>query len=96
MLVQPNQYEPGRANVIVYNWAQQSSIEVDLSNVVGQGQPYEVRDVQDFYGPPVITGTYAGGGVTIPIRGDRSIHSITGKPTAATGTEFAAFLVMAK
>ena len=96
VLVQPNRYDPGRANVIVYNWAKQSSIQVDLSNVLEPGQPYEVRDVQDFYGPPVITGTYAGGSVTIPIMGDRSVRSITGKSTAATGTEFAAFAVLRK
>ena len=52
--------------------------------------------MQDFYGPPVITGTHARGSVTIPIMGDRSVRSITGKFTAATGTEFAAFAVLRK
>ncbi|HEY9426848.1 MAG TPA: hypothetical protein VIR34_06815 [Gemmatimonadaceae bacterium] len=96
VLVHPNRYEPGRANVIVYNWAEQSGVEVDLSDVLEPGRRYEVRDVQDFYGPPVITGTYAGGSVTIPIRGGRSVPSITGKRTAATGTEFAVFVMVAK
>lgn len=96
VLVQPSRYEPGRANVIVYNWARQSSIDVDLSAVLQPGQLYQVLDVQDFYGLPVASGAYSGGSIKIPIRSHGAVPSITGKNTAATGIEFAAFVVVPK
>ena len=94
VLVQPNRYEPGRANVIVYNWSHQGSVEVDLSSVLQHGQAYEVRDAEDFFGPPVANGSYAGGMIELPLDGSPVARSITGQSTAATGIEFAAFVVV--
>ncbi len=96
VLVQPNGYEPGRTNIIVYNWAHQGSIAVDLASVLQPGQAYDVHDVQDFYGPPVASGTYAGGAIELPLDGARAAPSITGKATTVTGNEFAAFVVVPK
>jgi Right handed beta helix region len=45
IFIRPNQYEPGRANVIVYNWQLKSNVEVDLREVLTMGAPYEVRNV---------------------------------------------------
>jgi hypothetical protein len=94
VLVQPNRYEPGRANIIVYNWERRSGMAVDVSAVLQPGQRYEVRDVQDYFGQPVASGTYAGGTIEIPIRGDRTNPSITGISRAVTGIEFAAFVLL--
>jgi hypothetical protein len=96
VILQPDQYQPGRANVIVYNWARQSRCAVDVSAVLEPGQRYEVRDVQDFFGQPVASGTYGGGSIHIPIRGDRANPSITGISRAVTGIEFAAFVLVGK
>ena len=67
VVVQPNTYEPGRANVIIYNWAHQSSVSVDLSQVLKPNDKFEVRNAQSFYAAPVLTGTYAGGSIALPI-----------------------------
>src|SRR6185312_5302759 len=97
VVVQPSAYETGRANVIVYNWAAAPSVLVDLSDVLQVGAAYTIQDAQNFYGPAVASGTYAGGSVSIPI-------AATALPTAvghsagvpiSTGTEFAAFVVRA-
>ena len=70
IVVRPNAYEPGRANIIVYNWGAQSSVTVDVVGLLTAGDQYQVRNVQDFYGTPVTQGTYAGGGtITIPMGG---------------------------
>src|SRR5207247_882188 len=69
VFLRPNQYEPGRANVIIYNWTRQGSVPVDLSGVLEVGDRFEVRNVQDLWGTPVISGTYRGGPVSFPMNG---------------------------
>ena len=50
VLVRPNKYEPGRANLCVYNWASQKAVDADLSAVgLKTGDRYAVRDVQNFF-----------------------------------------------
>ena len=65
--VRPNEYEPGRGHVIIYNWAKAASVPVDVSSIVPEGVEYEIRDAQNYYGKPVAKGTYAGGTVSIPM-----------------------------
>jgi hypothetical protein len=62
-MVRPNSYEPGRANVAVYNWSKASSVTV---TVPGLGA-YEVRTPEAFMGAAVATGT--GPSVTLPLNG---------------------------
>ena len=69
VFVRPNQYEQGRALVVVYNWGSQSSVTVNLSGVLAGGQRYEVHNVQDIYGPAVASGTYRGGSISLPMTG---------------------------
>ena len=59
IVVRTNRYEPGRANLIVYNWRANSTVNVDLSGFgLQQAQKFEVRDVQNFLGAPVLTSRY--------------------------------------
>ncbi len=85
----PNRYETGRAHVVVYNWESASSASVDLSAIgLRSGQAFEVRDAQNFFGPPVYTGTYSGGAVSLnlnlsavaPIIGNRHLTNTHTEP----------------
>jgi hypothetical protein len=70
VIVRPNQYEVGRANVTVYNWAKSSSVAIPLTGIgLTNGDEFEVRDAQDFFGGPVATGLYTGSPVTVPMSG---------------------------
>jgi hypothetical protein len=70
IFVRPNPYEVGRANIAVYNWGQASSVQVNISNSgLVSGDTFEIRDAMNFYGAPVVTGTYTGSAVTIPMTG---------------------------
>ena len=95
VFVRPNQYEPGRAHVVIYNWNGQSSVSVNLANVLKPGAHYEVRNVQDLFGTPVLSGTYLGGSVSIPMAGVTPPVPIGGSPRAPirTGPAFDVFLV---
>jgi len=96
VVVEPNKYEAGRANVIVYNWSGQGAVSVDLSKVLRLGDEYEVRSAQNYFGSPVASGTYGGGSVSIPVVSGSSASSITGKSMSSTGSQFAAYVVLLK
>lgn len=96
IFVRPNKYEPGRANVIVYNWANQGSVSVDLTGVLTPGEHYEIRNVQNWFGTPVATGTYGGGSVSFPMTAVTPPTPLGGWVTTppATGPAFNVFVVL--
>ena len=95
VFVRPNRYESGRANIVVYNWTSQATVPVDLSGIVQVGNHYQVQNVQDFFGAPVLSGTYGGGLVNIPMTGVTPVAPIGGSPTPPpqTGPDFGVFVV---
>ncbi len=96
VFVRPNVYEAGRAFVVVYNFAHQNAVSVDLSGVVAAGSHFEIRNVQDVYGPPVTSGTYGGGLVPIPMDGvppPIPIGRLAPAQAPRTGPDFDVFLV---
>ena len=94
IVVEPNAYEAGRANILIYNWGGQGAVTVDLSSVLHAGDQYEVVNAQNFYGSPVTTGTYGGGAITIPITTVTPPRPIGGTAPMTTGTEFNAYVVL--
>ncbi|HET7453252.1 MAG TPA: PKD domain-containing protein [Thermoanaerobaculia bacterium] len=65
--VRPNAYEAGRANITVYNWGLAATVPVDVTGVLAVGQTYEVRNAQNWFGAPVLTGTYDGNPISLPM-----------------------------
>ena len=98
VFLRPNRYEPGRANLIIYNWSRQAAVPVDLSGVVQVGDVYEIRNVQNFFGAAVATGTYGGGPVDVPMSGVTPVPPIGGSPTPPpqTGPDFGVFVVTSR
>jgi hypothetical protein len=69
VFVRTNRYEAGRANIIVYNWDNQANVSVDVSSFLPTGTPYAVRNVQDFFAPPVLSGVFNGQPLSLPMNG---------------------------
>src|SRR5205814_7816507 len=95
--VRPNVFEPGRANIAVYNWDRLPQVAVDLTpGGLTIGQTYEIRDAQNFFGAPVAVFTYGGGTVTIPMTSGSITQPIGDAPLPAVDTkpEFGAFVVL--
>jgi hypothetical protein len=95
--VRPNQYEPGRAHIVVYNWPLQSSVTVDVAAAsLRRGAYFELRDAQNYFGPPVLSGTFDGKPLVIPMT-SRPVASPVGNISAAqpisTLPEFGAFVL---
>jgi hypothetical protein len=97
VVVEPNRYEAGRANVIIYNWGRQGAVSVDLSKVLRSGDSYEVRNAQNFFAAPVASGKYSGGSVSLPITSAAPAATISSRGRAvSTGTEFNAYVIVKK
>jgi hypothetical protein len=95
VVVRANQYEPGRAHIIVYNWSLTKKVDVDLSSVLQPGQAYEIRNVQNYFAPPLLTGTYIGGSIQLPMNGLTVAAPIgLGYTPQSTAPEFAVFVVI--
>lgn len=62
-----NRYESGRAQMVVYNWGQRNDLLVDLSTVLSVGSNFQIWDVLNYAGGPVINGIYNGGAVQVPL-----------------------------
>ena len=97
VVVRPNVYEPGRANTVVYNWPKTSVVPVDLSSVLKAGDTFEIRDVQNYFGSPVLSGTYTGSPVNLAMSTFTAIAQAIGNvklTVAHTSPEFGAFVVL--
>jgi hypothetical protein len=96
VFVRPNRYEEGRANIVVYNWPQQSDVAVDVSGVLNNGDSYAVYHVYDLFGTPVASGTYDGSSISLPMSGKTPPQPAGGwvgtPPTS--GPEFNAFVLI--
>jgi hypothetical protein len=85
--VRPNAYETGRANIVIFNWSMQGSVQVDLSaSGIKMGDNYQIRDAQNWYGGAVASGTYSGAPVTIPMTGLSLAQPVGSVPNPATHT----------
>ena len=96
VFVRANQYDPTRAHVVVFNWDLLDTVEADLSTVLPVGASFEIRNVQDYFGAPVLSGTYSGGLVVIPMEHLTVSAPVGWAAPAPTGPEFAAFIVLRK
>lgn len=69
VFVRPNRYQPGRGHVIAYNFGRADAILADLSSVLQKGEAFRVVRAADFFGKPVLQGTYEGGYTALPMTG---------------------------
>lgn len=97
VFLRPNRYEAKRGHIIVYNWANQSQIAVDLSKLgFVNGDRYEIHNAQNY--DEVISGTYQGGSVSLPMSGWTVAVPIGwGEPLhPSTFPMFGVFIVLAR
>lgn len=102
IFVRRNLYEPGRANITVYNWELKPTVQASIAGIgLTDGQQYEVRDAQNLYSAPVLTGTYSSASslITLPMTGLTAvpfIGTLTNVSNAHTAPEFGVFVVLPK
>jgi hypothetical protein len=92
-----NEYEPGRATLTIYNWDKQSEVSVTPSDAgLAAGDRFEVRDAQNYFGPPVAAGIYKGGSISVPMtsRGVAAPVGAVPTPPSSTLPEFGTFVIL--
>jgi hypothetical protein len=94
VFIQPNIYEPGRANITIYNWDLASTVSVDLSGVLSVGATYQIQNAQDFFAAPVLSGTYDGNPVSIPMTGLSVATPVGWTAPPPSGPQFNAFVLL--
>jgi hypothetical protein len=95
VFIRANKYEPGRANIVIYNWGRQSEVAVDPTGILHAGDRYEVRNVQALGAAPVVRGVYEGLPIRIPMTGvvpPVPLGRVT-RPAPRTGPAFDVFLL---
>lgn len=69
----PNDYSliegVGRGHLAIFNPTHAATVPVDLSPVLRVGQSFQISNVQDLWGTPVLTGVWDGTHVDVPMTG---------------------------
>ncbi|HYF48607.1 MAG TPA: chitobiase/beta-hexosaminidase C-terminal domain-containing protein [Planctomycetota bacterium] len=96
IFVRPNRYESGRANITVFNWPKSATVNVDVSTVLQPGDNFELKDAQNFFGPAVLSGTYNGTPIAVPMTSTTAAQPVGNAPRGYTHTssEFGCFILM--
>lgn len=92
VFVRTNKYEPGRANIVVYNWEGQSNVTLNAGLPLESGASFEVRNAADFFAAPVLSGVYTGQSLNLPMTGLKVASPcgpmLTAPPTGPTFNVF--------
>lgn len=67
VFIRKNRYQPGRFHVIVYNFEDLPLVSVDFSDILVSGTHFVLKNVRDYFGAPVLEGTYEGITIDIPM-----------------------------
>jgi len=82
---------------VVYNWDLADTVEADLDGVLTVGAGYEIRNAQNYFTGPVVSGIYDGAPVQLPMSGVEPAQPIGSEgaiaPSEFTGKEFNVFIV---
>ncbi len=96
--IRPNKYDIGRAHIIVFNWSKSEKVSIDLNEFLQKGTYFEIRNVQDYFAEPVVSGVYDGKPVKLPM-----VNLTAAKPAGwdrvlgiQTWPEFNVFVLIAK
>jgi len=95
VFVRPNQFEPGRAHVAVFNWPGGETVPLDLKEVLKKGQKFQVHSMQNLWAEPVLKGTWDGTPVSLPMTPVKPVQPVgmPDYPLMVTEPAFGAFLV---
>lgn len=94
IFLRTNAYQTGRANITIFNWGLSNNVSVDASGIMLTGARYVVRNAQDFFGTVVLSGTYSGGTLELPMTNLTVVKPIgLASAPAATGPDFNVFVI---
>jgi hypothetical protein len=69
-ILRPNNYDANRANLVLFNWDKKPTVAVDPGTFLKTGDNYRLLTPRDFFGKPVLAGTYDGVPIQVPVTGE--------------------------
>jgi hypothetical protein len=95
--VRRNKYDRDRAHIVVLNFDLRSSVPVSLAGILKKGQSYELRDAQNYFDRPILSGKYNGSSISIPMTSTKVVKPIgsldPGFVRPHTSAEFGVFVL---
>jgi len=70
VVLRPNKYDRNRANLAIFNWDKQTSVDVDPGSFLKSGDRYRLMNPRDFFGEPIISGSYSHESISVPVDGE--------------------------
>jgi hypothetical protein len=83
VVIQPYRLDPQRANVVIFNWGKETGVRVDPAAVLHAGDRFRLMNPRDFYGAPVLAGSYAGRPLVLPVAGEFAAYVLLKEPGAS-------------
>jgi len=67
VFVDANGIDPRRGRVVIYNYGNANSVNVDLSSILKNGEAYRIHSVMGLFQEALVTGVYNGSLISIPM-----------------------------
>ena len=96
VFIRHNDFGPRVAHIVVYNWDLSKEVQVDLSSELRPGDDYEIRNVESYFGVPVLMGSFDGRPVKLPMTNQKVATPVGAQSPASTTPEFAVFIVLSR
>jgi hypothetical protein len=90
-----NKYDNSLANLVIYNAEKTSDVSVELKSFFKDGESFEIRDAQNYFDKPVLSGVYNGKPIQLKMNADKITLPIgkTEQIPMHTGSDFAVFVI---
>ncbi len=94
VIIRTNKYEPGRAHIIVFNWENSAAISIDPGEFLPPGERFEIRSAQNYFGGPVLRGTYNGAPILVPLKGHPVSKPVGTNAPISAAPQFHVFVLL--
>ncbi len=68
--MRPNRYDRQRLHVAIFNWAKKPNVELLPLPLLEPGDRYRLMNPRDFFGKPVVAGTFQDTPIRVPVKGE--------------------------
>jgi hypothetical protein len=81
IILRPNRYDPNRAHLAIFNWAKKPAVDVPLKSFLKAGDQYRLISPRQCFGEPVLSGTFDGKPIRVPIDGEFAAFVLLKQPS---------------
>lgn len=67
IFIDSNTVDPRRGRIVVYNYANEDNVTVDLSSTLKEGEAYRIHSVFGLFDAPLLEGVYSGNEIILPM-----------------------------